>query len=71
MPIEMKSVLSANVSEIGYDDATSELVVRWNNGKTSIYSGVSPELAREVSNSWSIGQALNERIKGRYGHRYA
>lgn len=70
MPVEMKSVFSSNVSEIGYDQETEELHVTWNSGKTSVYGpGISPDLANETMNSFSIGQAVRG-IKAQFPHRY-
>lgn len=70
MPLEMKSVFSSDVSEIGYDDAKSELVVAWLKGRVSAYSGVPPEVANEVMNAASVGSALYTTIKPTYAHRY-
>ena len=56
--------------EIGYDDQTGEMLVTWQNGKTSAYGGVSEQLADEISRAPSVGEAINSQIKGVYGHRY-
>jgi hypothetical protein len=66
----MRSVYSSHVSKVGHDQETGELVVQWDNGKTSVYSGVPPDLADDVMNSWSVGSALTTRIKGAFPHRY-
>ena len=66
----MKSVYSSNVSEVGYDDETQELLVRWNSGKTSAYKGVTEEQAFECSQAASVGQYLNSEIKPNFSHRY-
>jgi len=67
----MKSVYSSMVSEIGYDDETGEMLVRWaNSGKTSAYAGVSEDVAFEAAQAASVGQYINSEIKGQYGHRY-
>ena len=65
-----QSVLSSNVSEIGYEPETKELYVTWTRGKRSIYSGVPEELARDVANAPSVGSILNAEVKPYYGHRY-
>ncbi len=70
MPAEMKSVFSSHVSEIGYDADTAELIVVWQSGKTSAYSGVPDDVAREVVNAASVGSAVRDMIKGVYPHRY-
>jgi hypothetical protein len=67
----MKSVFSSMVSEVGYDDETQELLVRWaRGGKMSAYAGVSEDTALEVANAASVGEYLNSEIKPNYGHRY-
>lgn len=65
-----KSVYSSNVSEIGYDETTQELTVRWKNGRVSAYKGVSEEKALEVANAASVGGILNDEIKPNFSHRY-
>lgn len=70
MPPVMREVHSSHVDKIGYSAETAELLVVWDSGKTSVYSGVPSALADEVLNSWSVGSALSARIKGQYEHRY-
>lgn len=66
----MKQVMSSHVSAVGYDDDTQTLYVEYKNGKISKYADVPPDLADKVSNSYSIGQALNQHIKGSFDHEY-
>jgi hypothetical protein len=70
MPPVMQSVYSSHVSKIGHSPDTQELFVQWDNGKTSVYSGVSAQLAEDVRTSWSIGRAIQEQIKDKFPHRY-
>lgn len=71
MPLpNMKQVLSSHVKAVGYDDDEQTLYVEYSNGKISKYAGVPPDLADKVSNSYSIGKALNEHIKGSFDHEY-
>lgn len=71
MAPEMRSVFSSVVDTIGYDEESQQLIVVWaRSGKTSIYSGVSADVANGVINAPSVGQALHERIKPNYDHRY-
>lgn len=65
-----KNVYSSMVSEVGYDDETQELLVTWNNGRRSAYSGVPEGLAEQLSRAPSVGQMLNSDIKGVFPHRY-
>lgn len=67
---QMREVHSSHVAKVGYDAETAELFVTWDSGKTSVYVGVPPTLAAEVTNAWSVGKALSERVKGQYEHRY-
>ena len=71
MTVQWRSVFSSNVSQIGYDEETSELWVEWNSGKTSVYSGVPAKLATDTMNSWSVGSSLASDIKNKFAHRYA
>lgn len=66
----MRDVYSSHVNRIGYNPETRELNVLWDTGKTSVYSGVTAELADSVQNSWSVGKALIDNVKGVYPHRY-
>ena len=70
MPPVMISVYSSHVQAIGHDNDKQELHVRWNGGKTSVYSSVPADVADSVSTSWSIGTALREQVKNVYPHRY-
>ena len=66
-----KSVYSSNVSEVGYDPETKELIITWSKGKRSVYSEVPEELAEQLVNAPSVGSMLNEEVKPYYAHRYA
>lgn len=67
-----KPVYSSMVSEVGYDENTQELVVRWRSGKVSGYAGVPEETARRLADGQiaSVGLFLNSDIKPFYQHRY-
>ncbi len=64
---DLRDVYSSHVSRIGYEGGN--LIVEWQNGKTSVYEGVPERLANEVMNSASIGSALQS-IKKSFQHRY-
>jgi hypothetical protein len=65
----MREVYSSVVSEIGYEDG--KLVVVWKrSGKISMYTGVPPDVARQVMNAPSIGKALRESVQNVYEHGY-
>lgn len=63
-------VYSSNVAEVGYDEEMGGMLITWNSGKRSLYSGVPEELALEVSKAPSVGSMLNAEIKPRFPHRY-
>lgn len=70
MPPVMRAVTSSHINRTGYDAETQEFHVQWTDGKTSVYEGVPAGVADSVQNSWSVGKALRESIKGAYKHRY-
>lgn len=70
MPPLLQSVYSSNVEKLGHDPETGELHVQWSSGKTSIYSNVPTQVAEDVRTSWSVGQAVNQMVKGKFQHRY-
>ncbi len=70
MPVNSKKVFSSHINEIGYDDAGGHLHVAYTNGKTAIYDGVPPDVAKTVMGSVSIGTAIHQHVRGRFPHRY-
>lgn len=66
----MGAVFSSHVDRVGYDMGTQQLYVQWDTGKTSVYSGVPPDVAHEAQNSWSIGTYLTRFVKPHFQHRY-
>ena len=56
--------------EIAYDDDAQEMIVTWNNGRQSAYADVPEDVALDVANAASVGQAINQMIKPNYSHRY-
>ena len=65
-----QSVFSSNVREVGYDETTHDLLITWNNGRTSAYSGVPEDVALRLTKAASVGQMINSEIKPAYPHRY-
>jgi hypothetical protein len=74
MTVEMRSVYSSHVDEIGYDPDTEELHVKYDTGKTAVYEGVPSAVAVAVGavgpSPPSIGEALHAHVRGKYQHRY-
>lgn len=72
MPVDMKSVSSSSVWQIGYDSETSDLHVKFipdvknPGGRLVVYHGVPQDVAQDVMDAPSVGSALNSSIKGTY-----
>lgn len=60
---EMTPVSSSNISEIGYDDATQEVYVRFLNGSLYVYKGVPQVEFDGLLNAPSIGSYLHRNFK--------
>lgn len=65
----MKQVFSSNVAEIGYDEETQNLHVKFNTGALYVYFGVPVNVARSVMNAPSVGEALTAQVKGVYEYQ--
>ena len=62
---------SGNVSTVGWDSDTGDLLVTWTkSGKTSAYADVPEDVAAACANAPSVTVYINSEIKGRYSHRY-
>lgn len=64
-----QDTFSSMVSSIGYDDEAGVMFVTFNTGKTYAYQGVPEDVARDAANAASVGNYINEEIKGRYQYR--
>ncbi len=64
--MEMTSVVSSNVAEIGYDEENSILQVEFNNGGTYQYFDVPLREYERLRDASSVGTYLNNNIKGTY-----
>jgi len=69
MNIEMHSVVSSNVKEIGYDERSRTLRVGFKSGSIYEYSNVPSEKFRGLRDSVSKTTYLNQHIKGQYPYR--
>lgn len=63
-------VMSKMCTTVGYDSEAKELIVTWNSGKRSAYSGVDEATALRCANAPSVGQYINSEIKPNYPVRY-
>lgn len=64
--VEMHQVTSSNVSEVGYDDETKELHVKYGSGTTIyVYKDVPKEkFDRLLNPENSVGRLIAKEIKG-------
>ena len=69
-PTPMKQVFSSNVSKIGYDAESGDLLVQYTTGKLAAYEKVPAALAQDVMSAASIGSAVNSMVKGKFKFRY-
>ena len=69
--VQWTEVLSSRVNRVGYSPAGQALYVEWNKGgKTSRYSNVGPDVADKFVKSWSVGEAVNTMLAGKYEMQY-
>lgn len=69
--ISWTDVLSSRVSKVGYSPSAQTLYVAWaKGGKTSAYLAVPPDVADQFTKSWSVGEAVNSLLNGKYEMTY-
>ena len=66
----MRNVFSSHVDAVGYDEASGELHVTFQTGKTAVYRDVPAKVARDVMEAPSIGEAMWNSIRGKYAFGY-
>jgi hypothetical protein len=64
--MEMTSVDSSNVAAVGFDDDSQTLQVEFNNGATYQYFDVPKAIYDGLLAAASVGQFLNQQVKGTY-----
>jgi KTSC domain len=64
--MERKSIVSSNLSSIGYDLPSSILEVEFKNGSIYQYLGVPENVYKKLMTAPSIGSYLNKHIKVTY-----
>lgn len=62
----MKPVNSSSISHVGHDPATGVLSVKFHNGKTYQYEGVSSDQAADMLKAESIGRHFMGNIRGKF-----
>lgn len=60
-----------SVAELGYDKDSKSLLVIWQNGVVSEYSGVTSDDADWVFGARAPWVAVHRHLKGKYPHKWA
>ena len=69
MGIDYKSVESSNLTDIGYDEASKTLYVKFKGGGHYSYDNVSKETYNSLMKAGSHGQHFHKHIKPHYKHK--
>lgn len=64
--MKLVPVKSSNIKEVGYDDKTHELFIRFNDDKLYKYPGVPEVFFKELVEAKSVGGYFHAKIKGRF-----
>ena len=64
--MEMYNVDSSNVAAVGYEEDSQTLQVAFNNGSTYQYFDVPQAIFEGLLGASSVGQYLNQNVKGAY-----
>lgn len=64
--MEMRNVDSSNVAAVGYEEDSLTLQVEFNNGSTYQYFDVPQAIFDGLLGASSVGQYLNQNVKGTY-----
>lgn len=59
-------VVSSNIAEIGYDDASATLEVMFSDGRVYQYFDVPQATYEQLMHASSVGQFFNKEIRGIY-----
>jgi hypothetical protein len=62
-------VKSETISAVGYDPATRELEVEFNDGTVHLYSKVPPKVHAELMRAKSVGYYFFAKFRDRYSSR--
>jgi hypothetical protein len=64
--MEMTNVDSSNVAAVGFDEDSQTLQVEFKNGATYQYFDVPQAIFEGLLGAASVGQFLNQQVKGAY-----
>lgn len=67
--MDRASVVSSNVSSVGFDEASGVLEVEFSGGAIWQYLGVPPSIYKNLMDAESKGKYVNSHIRGKYGSR--
>lgn len=67
--IKRTAVESSNIDEIGYDKASSTLIVKFHHGGIYSYDSVPEKIYKDFLASQSKGKFFISNVKGRYDFR--
>jgi len=67
--MELKSVNSSNISQIGYDQSKSALIVRFNNGAYYKYEDVPEQTYNNFITASSVGKYFQSYIRNVYAYK--
>lgn len=62
----MEEVKSSTISHIGHDPATNQLSVKFLNGSTYVYEGVTAEDHKALMEAESIGKHFGQHIRPKF-----
>ena len=64
--MDMTAVKSKSITEVGYEESTGEMHVKFASGHTYRYKGVSPEAHKAFVGAESIGSHFHKQIRSQF-----
>jgi KTSC domain len=65
MEAAMKEVKSGSISHVGYDPQTSQMTIKFHNGGTYTYEGVSEAEHKALLEAPSIGKHFTQHVRNK------
>jgi hypothetical protein len=62
----IKEVVSSTISQIQYNEETSEMIIQFKNGGSYSYEGVPQNLFESFHSAESVGSFFHKNIRGEY-----
>lgn len=60
---------SKSVSKLEYSEDTKTLIITYTTGKRYEYEGVPESVVTDMTKAESVGQYINQHIKGKYNYK--